>query len=163
MKRLLALIATVYLFCALAWMAISGAVATHPLQSFILYASCLTALYLIVFRLLRPGINKGALFSPSGIIISGVLLRIMFLPYPLADDVKCYAWTGHAQNTRINPYSDAPAQNVDSYKTAPIFIGVQSKVFPPLKLLVFRLVSGISYTLRAYKLFFILCDRVFFP
>jgi len=162
MKRLFALVATVYLFCALAWLAIAGAVATHPLQSFVLYASCLAVLYLIVFRLLRPGINKGALFSPSGIIISGVLLRIMFLPYPLTDDVNRYAWSGHILNTQSLPYLDSPLHYAEAFKTDPIFVGIQNKdtlaVYPPVTLLAFRLVSGISYSLRAYKLFFILCD-----
>jgi hypothetical protein len=162
MKRLLALVATMYLFSALAWMAISGPVAARPLQSFILYTSCLAVIYLIVFKLLRPGIHKGALFSPSGIIISGVLLRIMFLPYPLSDDVNRYAWEGHIQNRGINPYAVTPAQLGDSFKQDPVFINIRHKdlstVHPPVALLVFRAVSGISYSLRTFKLFFILCD-----
>lgn len=162
MKRLYALVATMYLFGALAWMAISGPVASHPLQSFILYASCFAVLYLIVFKLLRTGIHKGALFSPSGIIISGILLRIMFLPYPLSDEVNRYAWEGHVLGRGINPYAVCPAALADSFKQDSVFINIQRNdlpaAHPPAALLLFRVISGISYSLRAYKLFFILCD-----
>jgi hypothetical protein len=98
------------------------------------------------------------------IIVSGIILRVLFIAYPLSDDVNRYAWEGMAQAKGINPYITAPEKLSAQFAGDSIFAGINHKdvstAYPPVAMLTFRAISAVSYSLAAYKLFFIICDSL---
>jgi glycosyltransferase involved in cell wall biosynthesis len=98
------------------------------------------------------------------IVITGIILRALFFAYPLSDDVNRYAWEGMIQGQGVNPYITAPAKLNDEFNNDPIFAGINHKAvstaYPPVAMLTFKVISTISYSLTAYKLFFIICDSL---
>lgn len=141
-------------------LALDGPTALHPWRSFFLYAVAFTALYLYCFhggKTESRGI-RGICF----IVASGIILRLLFLDYPLSDDVNRYAWEGMIQQQGVNPYITAPAQMGEAFADDAIFAGINHKevstIYPPLAMLTFRVLSAFHYSLTTYKLFFIGCD-----
>lgn len=98
------------------------------------------------------------------IVITGMILRTLCFAYPLSDDVNRYAWEGMIQTQGVNPYITAPAKLGVEFRHDPIFAGINHKdvstAYPPVAMLIFRAISSVSYSLIAYKLFFIICDSL---
>ncbi len=141
-------------------LALRGATAIQPWQSFILYTVAFAALY--GFSLGTQANSGKSICGPGPIIIAGIVLRLLFMGYPLSDDVNRYAWEGVIQQQGTNPYVTAPIQMADTFANDPIFGGINHKavsaIYPPVAMLVFRAVSSLRYSLWTYKWFFFVCD-----
>lgn len=159
-RRIKAALYVLVLMASTAASALGGSAAVHPWRSFFLYAAAFAALYMYCFYGGKEECRgiRGVLF----IVLSGIVLRLLFLAYPLSDDVNRYAWEGLVQQQGVNPYITAPAQMQDAFADDAIFAGMNHKevsaIYPPVAMLTFRALSAIHYSLRAYKLFFIGCD-----
>lgn len=96
------------------------------------------------------------------LVITGIALRLIFLGYPLSDDVNRYAWEGKIQSSGLNPYTTSPQSVEDLFTDDPIYSSINHKdvsaIYPPLTMLIFRALSAINYSLTTYKIFFIFCD-----
>ena len=142
-----------------ATLALGPATALHPWRSFFLYATAFAALYVYCFHATAtlPKL-KGVGF----ILIIGILLRLLFLDYPLSDDVNRYAWEGLVQQQGVNPYITSPAQLQNAFTADPVFAGINHKevstIYPHVAMLAFHAISALHYSLTSYKLFFIGCD-----
>lgn len=141
--------------------ALGPAVAQQPWRSFFLYAAAFLALYVYAFR--TSAARSGSVRTTTlFILVTGVLLRLLFFPYPLSNDVNRYAWEGLVQQQGINPYITAPATMQEAFADDPIFAGINHKtvsaIYPPVSMLTFRAVSSLHYSLQAYKIFFIGCE-----
>jgi hypothetical protein len=162
MNKLKTLICVAIIFVAAAVIALGVPVSRNPLWSFSLYTILFIALYVFVFKADDKGdqLYKSAIF----IAISGIILRVLFISYPLSDDVNRYAWEGMIQSRGINPYITTPAELSAQFANDPVFAGINHKdvstAYPPIAILTFRVISSISYSLSAYKLFFIICDSL---
>ncbi len=173
------LFSTVVLFIeCLLILALSGGTGHHPLLSFSCYAAAHCFLYAIVFKLFpnsnspKPGKLRAWLFSSSGIILTGILFRLLFLGYPPSDDLNRYAWEGAMQSKGVNPYVQAPQEFYSEYSNDPVYQGINHKeiptIYPPLSMMVFRGLSSLFFhvskspeaILTGYKLFFIFCDSL---
>ena len=79
--------------------------AEHPTSSFLVFALTHVLLYMIVFHFF-----KARQLGPSlvFILISSLLVRLLFLGYPISDDVHRYAWEGKNLWQGYNPYENAP-------------------------------------------------------
>ncbi len=153
-----------------------GSASQHPLHSFFYYTAAHSFLYIIIFKIFPSSHSpmsmnlKLRLFSSSGIIFIGIILRLFFINYPPSDDVNRYAWEGMIQSKGINPYIHSAQEFYLEYKDDPIYQDINHKeiptIYPPLSMAVFRGLSTIFYNvfetpeaiLKGYKLFFILCD-----
>jgi len=142
------------ILCA-AWFAdMAAMVAIAPLEGHVVCFSGLFCLghILMIFMVhkfpsdLKPG-------TAAAIIITiGVFARLLFLAYPAGNDVFRYIWEGYIQNLGFNPYVFAPTHPAladiargEIYQiwqqiTHPDF----SAAYPPLILLLFRLLAGVS-------------------
>ncbi|MCF6174775.1 MAG: glycosyltransferase [Victivallaceae bacterium] len=155
------LICVALIFGTTAIIALGDPVSFYPFHSFALYAIGFIALYIFVFKLkTNNNLAKSLLF----IVITGIVLRTLFLSSPLSDDVNRYAWEGMIQAQGVNPYITAPAELSDEFSNDPIFAGINHKdvstAYPPVAMLTFRAISAISYSLTGYKIFFIICDSL---
>ena len=63
-------------------------------------------LMILMVRFFPMGVTARQAFA--GILLLGILARIVFLPYPVANDVYRYVWEGYIQNLGFNPYQYAP-------------------------------------------------------
>ncbi len=113
--------------------------------------------------------NRRILFAVIG---TGIIGRLFFLGYPVSNDVYRYIWEGYIQNHGFNPYVHAPIDPILStlrdgdLKT--IWESINHKdlsgAYPPLVMLLFRNLSGVSPTpllFQSTMLFFDLITIVF--
>lgn len=89
----------------------------------------------------------------------GILGRAGFMAYPVGNDVYRYIWEGYIQNFGFNPYQLSP----DDPALTPLIQGPMASIwppinhkdlsaaYPPLTMLLFRLLSGISPTPIMFK------------
>ncbi len=134
-----------------------------PFEAILFYGTAFCLLYCLVFNpqeLPLPKVLQSGVF----IIIAGILLRLMFLAYPVSDEVNRYAWEGLVQNAGVNPYLTAPAELKEKYIRDMIYWGINNPdiaaIRPPVALLTFRLISSVHYSLVSYKVFFLICDML---
>ena len=100
------------------------------------------------------------------VIILGFTGRALFLFYPPGNDIYRYIWEGYIQHQGFNPYIHAP----DDPALAPIANGhlysiwksinhkSLSAIYPPLSLLIFRLLAGFKPDPMFFKIFMVLVD-----
>ncbi|MBF0246121.1 MAG: hypothetical protein HQL31_12780, partial [Planctomycetes bacterium] len=150
-------VAFIVLFGALLLMTQGEPVAFHPWQSFALYALAFAALYRFTF--FAPNKRPRFMRSTAFILVTGIVLRCLFLPYPVSDDVNRYAWEGHIQQLGINPYTTPPSELEELSAADPVYSGINHKevsaIYPPVAMLTFRAISATVYSLQAYKVFFL--------
>jgi len=164
-NSLLNIILVIIIFICNISIAFIGNVAKYPTTSLILYSSSLLLSYYLVFKILdKKKINKSFLTSSLFIVLTGICLRILFINYQLSNDVNRYAFEGMIQNKDVNPYIVPPEQLKDQYLNDPIYKGINHKnisaAYPPIAMLTFKYISKNSYSLSAYKYFFVLCDCI---
>ena len=102
------------------------------------------------------------------IIILGFTARAIFLFYPAGNDIYRYIWEGYVQNQGFNPYihaPDDPALSVIAQgELHSIWKSINHKsypaVYPPLTLLIFRLLAGLRPDPMLFKIFMVLLDMV---
>jgi rSAM/selenodomain-associated transferase 2 len=94
------------------------------------------------------------------VFLIGILGRIGFIGYPVGNDVYRYIWEGYIQNHGFNPYQFAPDDPaLDGLVNGPmasIWPSINHKdfsaVYPPLTMLLFRLLAAISPTTMTFKM-----------
>jgi rSAM/selenodomain-associated transferase 2 len=124
-------------------------VANHLLWFSIVYCLCHILMILMV-RFFPEELPSRQAFAV--ILILGILVRITYLPFPVANDVYRYVWEGYIQNLGFNPYQYAPL----SPELAEIARGDLSAIwqqinhpeytaiYPPAALLLFRALAFLN-------------------
>ena len=100
------------------------------------------------------------------IIILGFTGRALFLFYPPGNDIYRYIWEGYIQHLGFNPYLHAPDDPVlapiANGDLNPIWESINHKsfstVYPPLTLLIFRLLARLGPDPMLFKIFMVLMD-----
>jgi rSAM/selenodomain-associated transferase 2 len=99
-------------------------------------------------------------------IILGFTGRAIFLFYPPGNDIYRYIWEGYIQNHGFNPYIYAPddpaLSAIANGKMNPIWESINHKsfsaIYPPLTLLVLRLLAGLKPDPMLFKIFMVFMD-----
>ena len=137
------------------WLATMGAmVIMAPLGKHALLYSMLFGLghvlMVLMVWLFPAGLtSKRALVS---ILLLGILARLIFLRYPVANDVFRYVWEGYIQNQGFNPYVFAPLSpaltEIARGELYPIWQQINhpefSAAYPPVVLLLFRILAWLN-------------------
>ena len=135
--------------------------AMTPFEAILYYITAFFLLYCLALKPKELPMLK-ILQSSIFIVVVGIILRLVFLSYPLSDDVNRYAWEGLVQNSGVNPYLVAPAAMSEEFSKDLLYKGINHPgvpaIYPPVAMLTFRLISFFSYSLETYKIFFIVCD-----
>ena len=88
----------------------------------------------------------------AGIFVLGISARLIFLPYPVGNDVFRYVWEGCIQNLGFNPFNYSPlspalaeiAQGDLSAIWQQINHAEFSAAYPPVALLLFRFFAWLN-------------------
>ena len=139
----------------------AGMVVFAPLGVHVVWFSglfCLGHVLMILMVQQFPSDLK-AKTSIALIISMGVLARLLFLAYPAGNDIYRYVWEGYIQIHGFNPYVVAPGHpalaDIARGEIAPIWQQVNhpefSAAYPPLTLLLFRLLAGVNPTPLLFK------------
>jgi len=143
-------------------LALSGNVAKYPLFCYVLYGLSLIFIYVLVFSVKEEHSRGTVISSFPFVVVSGIILRLIFMNYQLSDDVNRYAFEGMIINQGLNPYIVAPDRLQEHYPEDKILAGVNHQnvqtAYPPVALFVFSLLSAYDYSLGTYKVFFIVLD-----
>jgi rSAM/selenodomain-associated transferase 2 len=160
-----------YLFIILcfAWFAdMAAMVAIGPLAAHVVWFSGLFCLghLLMIFLVLQFPTDLKPQTSITIIITLGVLARLLFLAYPAGNDVYRYIWEGYIQNLGFNPFVFAPAHpalaDIARGEIYPIWQQINhpdfSAAYPPLTILLFRLLAGLNPAPLFFKVVMIAFD-----
>ena len=155
-----------FLFIALCviWIAdVSAMVALSPLGEHVVWFSALYSLghILMVLLVLKFPANLSPRKSMALIFLLGILGRLAFLWYPPGNDIYRYIWEGYIQNLGFNPFEFAPVHpalaDIARGAMHPVWQQINhpelAAAYPPLTLLIFRLLAG----LYPEPLFFKIC------
>ena len=143
-----------FIFLCATWIAdVAAMVAIAPLEGHVMWFSglfCLGHILMIILVRKFPSDLKPKT-AVMIIIIIGVFARLLFLAYPAGNDVFRYIWEGYIQNLGFNPFVLAPTHPVLAEiargEVYPIWQQINhpdlSAGYPPLTLLLFRLIAGL--------------------
>ena len=137
--------------------------ASHPAWFSLLY--CLGHILMILLALNFPQ-NISPRKSLAIIFIIGAIARIIFLWYPLGNDVFRYVWEGYIQELGFNPYVLAPAHPALEAVAAAELNAVWQQInqphfsaaYPPLILLLFRGIAALTPEPMLFKIVMVLSD-----
>ena len=101
------------------------------------------------------------------ILCTALLCRFFFLGFPASYDVNRYVWEGYLVNQDINPYLYAPNDPVLKPFLTNIWHNINHKdasaCYPPMVILFFSVLSGISQSPLFFKSVIILFDIAVIP
>ncbi|MGD8443362.1 MAG: glycosyltransferase [Desulfobacterales bacterium] len=138
-----------FILLAVFWLAAMGAmvsmapVGKHAVLSSVMF--CLGhGLMVLMLWWFPAGLNSTTALTV--IFALGILARLIFLPYPVGNDLFRYVWEGYVQNLGLNPYHFSPLHpalaEVAGGDLQAIWQQINqpeiSAAYPPVVLLVFR-------------------------
>jgi rSAM/selenodomain-associated transferase 2 len=144
-----------FIILCVSWLAdIAALVAVAPLGEHVRWFSglyCLGHVLMIMLVLKFPS-DLTPRKSLTIIFTLGVAARLLFLPFPPANDVFRYVWEGYIQNLGFNPYVFAPTHpvltDIARGELYPLWRQINhpefSAAYPPFNLLLFRAMAGLS-------------------
>ena len=148
---------------AMAGLAVSGPTGAHPLVSGLLYTAGFASLIFMVRRFPGSFSRRTGLYI---VFVLGIAGRLLFVPYPVGNDIYRYVWEGLIQTHGFNPYVFSPDSEVLSAvrQSASDFNWQQINhkdlpaIYPPLVLLIFRLLAAVAPDPLLFKTIFVLLD-----
>jgi rSAM/selenodomain-associated transferase 2 len=158
-----------FILLSLAWMTdMTGLAAIGPVGRHAWIAGLLYGLGFLLLLLLIRSFPQDLDFRKAFVVIFmlGVIGRIPFLFYPHSNDLNRYIWEGYIQTLGFNPYRyapDSPAlSDVAAGNLRTIWEGINHKeftaIYPPLTLLLFRLLATIKPEPLLFKVVILICD-----
>jgi len=144
----------VFIILCVTWLAdMTMMVVIAPLGEHAMWFSglfCLGHILMVMLVLKFPSYLKPKT-ALAVIITIGVFARLLFLAYPAGNDVFRYIWEGYIQNLGFNPFVFAPIHpalaEIIRGEIYPIWQQINhpdlSAAYPPLALLIFRLLAGL--------------------
>ncbi|MCP4622643.1 MAG: hypothetical protein GY850_03820 [bacterium] len=158
-----------FIFLGAIWLAdVAAMTAIAPLAAHAAWFSGLFCLGHVIMLILVPKFpsNLKPQTSLAIIIIIGGLVRLLFIAYPAGNDIYRYVWEGYIQNLGLNPYVFAPAHpalaDIARGAMHPIWQQINhpelAAAYPPLTLLIFRLLAGVYPEPLFFKIFMVACD-----
>ena len=130
-----------------------------PAGLFLLVFGATWALGLLLMALLPHGTRFR--HAAGAVLILGAAARLAVLAHPASDDLNRYLWEGRLLTHGMSPYAHAPVAANDPQAdflrdpADPIWRGINhprmTAIYPPLDLLVFALISSVSYSPGAVK------------
>ena len=163
MKHLAFTVAALGWTAAMTGLAVSGPIGVHPLASGVFYTAGFIGMIAMVRRFpdsLNGG--RGLLF----VFALGVAGRILFLSYPVGNDIYRYVWEGLIQNHGFNPYVHSPDSEllvgVRQSAGDSIWQQINHKnlpaIYPPFVLLLFRFLAAVAPDPLFFKIIIVLLD-----
>ncbi len=142
------------LLCSI-WMAVMGAmvvlapIGKHALLFSILF--CLGHVLMILMMWQFPAISSPNT-ALAAIFALGVIARLLFLSYPVGNDVYRYVWEGNIQNFGFNPFKHPPLSQALAEIARGNLYGIWQQInhpelsaaYPPTAMLVFRALAWIG-------------------
>ena len=140
-------------------MSTSGPIGRYPIVFPSIYALSFLLLLILVKDIPREWSTRKQFIL---IFSLAILCRLFFLQFPASLDVNRYIWEGFVLNKGFSPYLQAPNDPVLRPFVNDIWQAINHKdtsaYYPPLTMLVFRFVAGVSTTPLGFKLVFMLFD-----
>jgi len=130
-------------------MVIVAPLGKHPLLFAVLF--CLGhVLMIFLIRRFPSGMTPKKAFA--SIFALGIIARLLFLQFPVGNDVFRYVWEGYIQNLGFNPFSHSPVSPaLEDFARGDLYcIWRQishpefSAAYPPVALLLFRVLAGLN-------------------
>jgi len=158
-----------FIILCVTWLSdMAAMVAIAPLGEHVVWFSglfCLGHILMILLVWKFPS-DLGPKTSVAIIIIIGVFGRLLFLAYPAGNDVYRYVWEGYIQNLGFNPFLFAPSHpalaDLARGEIYPVWQQINhpdfSAAYPPLTLLLFRLLAGVNPEPFFFKIVMIVFD-----
>jgi len=150
--------------CATFLMSHNGPVGKHLFLFSMLYSGSFILLWLL-YRTFPDewSVRDQFIF----ILCTAILCRFFFLGFPASYDVNRYVWEGYLVNQDINPYLHAPSDPVLKPFVTDIWHNINHKdasaCYPPMVILFFSVLSGISQSPLFFKSVIILFDIAVIP
>ncbi len=143
-----------FILVCLIWLAVMGAmVILAPLGRHAFLFSMLFCLGHVLMILMVACFPAGvaARTALTAIFGLGILARIMFLPYPVGNDVFRYVWEGYVQNLGFNPFRYSPLDPALAEIARGDLHMIWQQInhpdftaaYPPVTMLVFRILAWI--------------------
>ncbi len=147
----------------LAAMVMPGHLSRHLIPFSLLYCLAFVVLFFLVIKFPENLEPQRAFLL---ILILGFTGRVVFLYYPVGNDVYRYVWEGYIQNQGFNPFIYAPndpaLSNLAHGELYPIWQPINHKEFsaayPPLTMLIFRALAGLNPDPFFFKIVMVLFD-----
>jgi len=144
-----------FILLAVFWLAAMGAmvimapVGKHAVLFSVMFCLGHVLMVLMVWWFPAGLDSKTAL---AGIFALGIAARLIFLPYPVGNDVFRYVWEGYVQNLGFNPYNFSPLHPaLAEVARGDLYVIWQqinhpeiSAAYPPVTLLVFRIIAWLN-------------------
>ena len=159
----------IFIILCVGWVAdVAAMVALSPLGEHVLWSSalyCLGHILTVFLVLLFPhGLTPGK--SLALIFFMGILGRLIFLWYPPGNDIFRYIWEGYIQIPGFNPFEFAPIHpslaDIALGEMHPIWRQINqpelAAAYPPLALLLFRLLAGLHPEPLIFKICMVAFD-----
>jgi rSAM/selenodomain-associated transferase 2 len=158
-----------FIILCVAWIAdVAALVVLSPLGEHVFWFSALYCLghILMVLLVLKFPDSLPPGRSLALIFFLGILGRLAFVWYPPGNDIYRYIWEGYVQNRGLNPFVFAPADPAlaDLARGEMHHIWQQinhpelTAAYPPLTLLLFRLLAGLYPEPMFFKIFMVAFD-----
>ncbi|MGD8890806.1 MAG: hypothetical protein PVF53_20490, partial [Desulfobacterales bacterium] len=141
----------------MALLAAIGPIGKHPIGSAILYILGHILMVMLVWRF-PSKLSHAKTYTL--IFCLGILARLLFLQYPVSNDVFRYVWEGYIQNLGFNPYSYHPNHSalveIARGKLHPVWLQINhpnlAAAYPPLTLLIFRSLAWVNPSPFLFKM-----------
>lgn len=154
-----------FITCALAWLSIMavlaniGPIGKTPFISGLLYASGFAFMLLLVRQVPQAWSHFKITVA---VILLGVAGRLLFINYPVGNDIYRYVWEGYIQTRGFNPYLHAPDSTSLMDLTRGVMEGIWANInhrdlgaaYPPLTMLLNRLLAAVKPDPQFFKLVF---------
>ena len=152
-----------FIFLCVIWFAdMAALVALAPLDKHVLWFSVLYCLghILMILIVLKFPANLRPLRSWVIVWALAIAVRLLFLPYPVGNDIFRYIWEGYIQNQGFNPFIYSPLnpalQEIARGGLYPVWQQINhpefSAAYPPATLLLFRILAGLNQSPLFFKL-----------
>jgi len=158
-----------FVFLCIIWLTNMGVmVIVAPLGKHALLFAVLFCLghVLMIFLIRRfpSGITPKKAFA--SIFALGIIARLLFLQFPVGNDVFRYVWEGYIQNLGFNPFSHSPVSPALADFARGEFYCIWRQIshpefsaaYPPVALLLFRVLAGLNPEPFFFKIVMIVLD-----
>jgi len=158
-----------FIFLSFLWLADMAAMVAlgHLSHHLIVFSMLYCFAFILLIALVRRFPEHLSSYQAFLIVLTlGFTGRVLFLFYPAGNDIYRYVWEGQIQNLGFNPYMLAPndpaLSGIAHGKLYPIWQHINHKafsaVYPPLTLLMFRLMVWLNPNPMLFKIILVLFD-----
>lgn len=158
-----------FIICALFWLSIMavlanmGPIGKYPLFSGLLYIAAFGCMLLLVRQIPQAWSHSRI---TAAVVLLGIAGRLLFIGFPVGNDIFRYVWEGYIQTLGHNPYLHAPDSldltDAGRGAMAGVWENINHRdfgaVYPPLTLLLGRFLAAVNPDPQFFKIVFMGID-----